>query len=347
MSLLRSPRLVVALVLVTLSVVGPIVATERTASQMATAATAFLESLTPEQRAKASFEVTSDERLKFHFIPTEMFPRNGLTLGEMTDGQRARAHDLLDAGLSHRGYLTATTIMDLEAVLAEIETNGRLERDPEKYFFSVFGTPGTDDAWGWRVEGHHISLHFTMVDGAVAATTPSFFGSNPAQVRGGPKTGLRALAAREDTARALVNALDPSQRRTAIIAEEAPSDIVTGADLDIDPLSPIGIQASALTPDQRQMLLTVVESYTSVMADDVAADRLARLRGAGVGEIGFAWAGGTERGDLHYYRVQGPTFLIEYDSTQGGGNHVHSIWRDFENDFGRDLLREHLAANDD
>ena len=262
----------------------------------------------------------------------------------MSDAQRARAHDLLRAGLSQRGYLAATAIMDLETILREIESGGRLDRDPETYFFSVFGTPASDGAWGWRVEGHHVSLHFTIVDGSAIASSPYFFGSNPAQVRSGPKAGLRVLGEREDAARALVAALEESQRAAAVIDDEAPRDILTEADLDIDPLSPTGVRAGVLDAEQRALLLRVITAYTSVMPDDVAAERWAEIREAGADEIGFVWAGPTARGEQHYYRVQGPTFLIEYDNTQGNGNHVHSVWRDFTGDFGRDLLREHLQA---
>ena len=197
---------------------------------MATAASGLLASLTPDQRARAEFEFQSDERQRFHFIPTETFPRNGLTIREMTDAQRAHAHDLLSAGLSQRGYLTATTVMSLETVLNALEQGRRLDRDPELYFFSIFGTPSPDDPWGWRVEGHHLSLHFTIIDGTAVASAPSFFGANPAQVRTGPKAGLRTLRAREDTARALVMALDGPQRAAAVIDDVAPDDILTEAE---------------------------------------------------------------------------------------------------------------------
>ena len=345
MRLLQSSRLLLALSIVSLSVVTAMVAAERSASTMATAANRFLESLTPDQRSQATFAFESDERTSWHFIPTEMFPRNGLTLKAMTDEQRARAHDLLSAGLSQRGYLTATAIMDLETVLRALETNGRLVRDPETYLFSVFGTPSSDGAWGWRLEGHHMSMHFTVVDGEAVAASPYFFGSNPAQVRSGPKSGLRVLREREDAARALVTALDGSQRSAAILEDVAPDDILTGADVDIDPLSPVGVQASALNATQRDMLMQVIGAYTSIMASDIAAERTASIRDAGLDNVAFAWAGPTERGAQHYYRVQGPTFLIEYDNFQGDGNHVHSVWRDFNGDFGRDLLREHLQAS--
>ena len=345
MRFLRSSRFLVACCLVMVFIIGTMVGAERSASTMTSAANRFLASLTPDQQAQAAFGFQSDERVKWHFLPTEMFPRNGLTIRAMTDAQRAHAHDLLSAGLSQRGYLTATTIMDLETVLRALEGGGRLDRDPELYFFSIFGTPSPEGAWGWRVEGHHLSLHFTIIDGRAVASSPSFFGANPAQVRTGPKAGLRVLREREDTARALVMALGPSQRAAAVILDVAPDDILTEAELDVDPLSPVGVKAAALNPNQRDLLMRVIDAYTSMMAEDIAAARIERIHEAGLDEIGFAWAGAIDRGKQHYYRVQGPTFLIEYDNTQGGGNHIHSVWRDFTGDFGRDLLREHLQAS--
>ena len=344
MAILQSPRLGVALGLVAMLVCSTLTGAERSASVMTAAATQLLDSLSPEQREQVTFELQSDERVRWNFIPTEMFPRRGLTLGAMTDAQRARAHDLLSAGLSQRGYLTATTIMDLENILNAIEGDERFDRNPETYFFSIFGTPSTEDVWGWRFEGHHVSLHFTIAGGSAVASSPYFFGSNPAQVRSGPKAGLRVLREREDVARALVLSLGGSQREAAIIDDTAPDDILTEAEVSIDPIEPTGVQASELNAGQRDLLMRVISAYTSAMADDVAADRLAEIRAAGIDNIGFVWAGPVERGAQHYYRVQGPTFLIEYDNTQGGGNHVHSVWRDFDGDFGRDLLREHLQV---
>jgi hypothetical protein len=215
-------------------------------------------------------------------------------------------------------------------------------RDPERYFFSIFGTPSTRNTWGWRVEGHHVSLHFTVVNGTLVAGAPTFFGTNPAEVRAGPKKGTRVLGAEEDAARSLVESLDASQREKAIIQTTAPNEIVTLTKVKIDPLSPEGIPASALNGAQRAQLRKLVDVYTGLMADDIAADRLSRIEKAGWDKVAFAWAGALERGQKHYYRVQGPTFLIEYDNTQNDGNHVHSVWRDFNGDFGEDLLREHI-----
>ena len=320
------------------------VASPRTAASMEAAAEQLLGSLTPGLRQQAAFAFDSEDRVRFHYIPTEMFPRKGLAIEDMNEAQREAAHELLEKGLSEFGYTAAIDIMQLEAVLGLLEENGRLERNPEWYFFSVFGTPSPRGAWGWRVEGHHLSLHFTVIDGTVVTSAPSFFGTNPAEVREGPKKGLRVLGTEEDTARALLMALDETQRTTAIIDDVAPREITTENATKVDPLAPAGIRASALTQHQSDLLMRLIAAYTSMMADDLASERTARIQQAGVENIAFAWAGEIERGDPHYYRVQGPTFLVEYDNTQNDGNHVHSVWRDFDGDFGRDLLREHRQA---
>ena len=321
------------------------VASQRTAASMASAAEAFLATLPADQRAVASFSFDSDDRERFHYVPTEMFLRHGLKIGDMNAEQRAAAHELLSKGLSEVGYKTAVDVIELEGILGTLETNGRMNRDPGWYYFSVFGTPSPQGTWGWRVEGHHLSLHFTVVGGETVASTPAFFGSNPAEVKEGPHTGMRVLGMEEDAARTLLHALDAEQQSAAIIDDEAPRDIATEAFSTVHALGPGGVKASDLTPAQRSLLLRLIGTYTSLMADDLAAARMAELEEAGVDEILFAWAGGTERGDRHYYRVQGPTFLIEYDNTQNNGNHVHSVWRDFDGDFGRDILREHLRAS--
>lgn len=352
MAKFRSVRLLLLLGCVLALIAGTVISAQRSSSTMASAATAFVNSLTPEQRQKAVFPFESDERLRWNFIPTEAFARNGLLLRDMTEQQRNRAHDLLKSALSQRGYLTATAIMELETTLGDIERRSResgrggegFERHPLKYFFSVFGTPSTTQTWGWRVEGHHVSLHFSVVKGNLIASSPSFFGTNPAEVREGPKTGLRILAEQEDVARSLLMAFNEGQRAKAIIQSVALNEIVTTNKLDISPLSPVGITAADMTAAQRDQLTKLIDIYISKMTDDVAADRRAKLQKAGTEKIAFAWAGETELGKRHYYRIQGPTFLIEHDNSQNNGNHVHSVWRDFNGDFGRDLLREHVAS---
>jgi hypothetical protein len=350
MRMVRSPRFLVWLGCVL--ALAATYAADRSPASMTDAATKFLATLSPEQRKVATFAFeNTTEREHWGFVPSEMFPRNGLTIGAMTEPQRKAAHDLLRSGLSQKGYMTATAIMELETILNEIENppGGKpqqrpLERNPVKYFVSVFGTPSAKGHWGWRVEGHHVSLNFTIVNGHMVSSAPHFFGSNPAEVRSGPKQGLRILGYVEDPGRELVMALDAAQRAKAIINLTAPSDIVTSNNVTIKPLDQAGIIAAELQAPQRDILMRVIDAYTSAMAPDLAADRMAALTKAGLDTIRFAWAGEVERGKKHYYRVQGPTFLIEFDNTQNDGNHIHSVWRDFDGDFGRDILREHLAS---
>jgi hypothetical protein len=334
------------------------IAQQRAAAAMATSAQMFLGSLTPEEKLKAVFPLESDEWTRWHFIPVSMFPRHGLPLKEMSEPQRERARDLLKASLSQAGYKTATLTMQNETLLGAIEAAARsaaaasggrgpamIPREPDNYFFSVFGEPSAKARWGWRLEGHHVSLHFA-IDGSkmVVTSTPLFFGANPAEVREGPDKGLRILGAQEDTARSLLAALDATQRAAAIIQPVPPGDIISMTTVKVDPLNPSGLAASQMTPAQRELLMKIVDAYSTQMLAEVAAERMAKIRDAGPDKISFAWFGPLEKGQKYYYRVQGPTFLIEHNNTQDNGNHVHSVWRDFNGDFGRDILAEHMAA---
>ena len=305
--------------------------------ELARAANAFLASLTAEQRARAAFAFDDAERLNWHFVPRE---RRGLPLGAMNAEQRAAAHTLLRAGLSEAGYRTAEAVRELELVLREMGGDPQV-RDPDLYFFSIFGQPGDGSAWGWRAEGHHLSLNFTLVSGTLVATAPAFFGANPARVPSGSRQGLRVLAAEEDIARELVGALDAEQRADAVLDIEAPRDILTGNAAQVDPLSPAGISVSRLDARQSALLVRLLDTYLSRMAPDLAAPRRAALEATDFARVTFAWAGGMAPGEPHYYRIQGPSFLVEYDNTQSNANHIHTVWRDFEGDFGRDLLRQH------
>jgi hypothetical protein len=337
---------IAAAVLVLAAGIGAVtIASQRSAAAMSSAAAKWLSSLETDKRERAVFAFDSDERLRWHFVPNENHPRKGVTFKEMTAPQRELAHALLKTGLSARGHLAASAIMELEKVLQVIEgEKRRAARDPEAYYVSVFGTPGDKAAWGWRFEGHHVSLRFDVVGGSMTASSPAFFGSNPAEVRDGPQKGTRVLAAEEDAARALLDLLDAEQRAVAIVQPVAPSDILTMVAPQVTPLEPPGLKITALNKAQRDALMRVIDVYAGTMAPDIAAERMARVRKAGLDNITFAWAGSTEKGQKHYYRVQGPSFLIEYDNTQNNGNHIHSVWRDFNGDFGRDLLREHLRA---
>src|SRR5215813_13022930 len=332
---------VIALSLVTWSVIDG-VARMRSAGAMAEAANKFLASLTPEQKAKANFEFGDGQRFDWHFIPRD---RKGLPLKDLDENQRKLAMEFMKTGLGSAGYQKATTIMSLEPVLAQLEgPSRRFPRDPELYYFSIFGTPSAKSPWGWRVEGHHVALNFTVVKGALVSNTPLFFGANPAEVREGERKGLRALAGEEDKGRELVAALDEKQRAAAIFDKTAPGDIITMNKRKADPLKPEGIAAGQLNKPQKALLEKLVDEYLARMPQDVAEERSKKMRDAGFDKIYFAWAGGVNKGDPHYYRVQSPTFLIEYDNTQNNANHIHSVWRDFNGDFGEDLLREHYQT---
>jgi hypothetical protein len=304
---------------------------------MVQAANAFLASLEPVQRSKALFEFEDAERLNWHFVPRT---RRGLPLKEMSAEQRGLARGILRAGLSRRGYLTASTIIELELVLREMGGNPRV-RDPELYYFSIFGTPSQAAPWGFRAEGHHLSLNFTLVRDTLIATAPAFFGADPAEVRSGSRQGLRALADEEDIGRELVLSLDARQFAVARIAARTPRDIVTGNAARVEPLSPVGIRVTELRPEQAAILVRLLEVYLGRMAEPLAEQRRAALERTDFGQVAFAWAGSTRPGEAHYYRIQGPSFLVEYDNTQNRANHIHTVWRDFDGDFGRDLLREH------
>ena len=315
------------------------------AGMMAAAAGDFLASLPEAQKAQAAFAFDSEERSRHHFIPPEVFERRGVSYADLGFEQKVRAQELLRSGLSQQGYLTARQIMEVEGILGVlVEGEGRrFARDPDAYWVSVFGTPSAAGTWGWRWEGHHLSLHFTVVDGEATVSTPTFLGANPATVPSGARKGLRAMKAQEDTARDLLASLDAGQREAAIFDDVAPTNVVTGADLVVDPLDPVGIQGSALSSAQQEMLMAVVDSYVGLMADDVAELRRAAVAEGGIEDTWFAWAGPTARGEVAYYRVQGPNFLIEFDNTQEDPNHIHAAYRDFDGDLGRDLLREHVA----
>lgn len=334
----RVPFLALVALIAQLS--AAIVLAHSPASDMADAAKNLLAALTPEQRAKATFEFQSSERVNWHFVPQ---PRQGLPLAEMSAAQKHLAHVLLSSALSHRGYFKAATIMSLEQILFDLE-NRAAHRNPELYYVSLFGTPG-QDVWGVRIEGHHLSLNFTVRGDAVLATTPSFFGTNPAEVRTGPRAGLRVLAQEEDLARQLLKSLDAKQRVAAIVTNVAPKDVISGDARRATRLEPLGLSAGEMDASQRASLKALILEFIGRNRTELADADWAKIETAGWEKIFFAWAGGTEPGRGHYYRVQGASFLLEYDNTQNDANHIHAVWRDLENDFGDDLLKRHYEQS--
>ncbi|MCE9519692.1 MAG: DUF3500 domain-containing protein [Verrucomicrobia bacterium] len=317
------------------------------AQQMADVANAFLNTLSAEQKSKALFNFSDNERENWHFIPRE---RQGLALREMTPEQKLLGHALLNAGLSNRGQLLASTIMSLEEVLYQIEGDAnpskrdatREKRHPEKYYLSIFGAPAMTGAWGWRVEGHHLSLNFTIKDGTLLRATPSFFGSNPGEVRTGPRAGTRILALEEDLGRAFAKSLTADQWKMALVETTAPKEMITEAKHHVDPLSPAGISETNLQPEQKTALRQIIHEYLFRVRPDIAEERWQVIESTG--PVNFAWAGDLEKGKPHYYRVQGGSFLLEYDNTQNDANHVHTVWRDFAGDFGSDILDAHVKS---
>ena len=310
----------------------------RTSSAMATASEAFLKSLNPEQRALASVSFEDDRRQDWHYIPK---PRKGVPYKQLGQDQIQLANTLLRSGLSQQGFRKVSTIMGLEPILREIEQGRGPMRDSELYYFCVFGEPQSSKPWGWSIEGHDVSLNYAMINRSALASTPSFLGAHPAEVQHGPRKGLRTLSSEEDLARTLLKSLDDKQRAQAIVSESAPSDILSGNLRRADPMKPAGLQAAGLSGKQAELLMNLLSEYAGNMAPDIAAVRMEKVRSAGFNRIYFAWAGRFEHGQPHYYQIQGPTFLIEYDNIQDNANHIHSVWRDFGGDFGADLLAEH------
>ena len=310
---------------------------------MRAAATDFANSLDAEQRATTIYDYMDGERIFWYYPPTN---RHGLPLRDMTKAQRGLAMDLMKAGLSDRAYGQAVGIIDLEVILGEIEGGaGRktFKRDPELYYWTIFGDPSSDESpWGWRVEGHHISLNFSLWGDGLLSLTPFFFGTNPAEVRQGPQAGLRILDQREDLAFDLMASLDGEQVERAVIYPEAPWDILTfNASRAVMPAYE-GLAASEMDDDQRAVLDRLVDLYVDQAPADLAEDRRARIAAAGREGLHFAWAGPAQSGEPHYYRIHGGNFLVEFDNRQNGANHIHSVWRDVENDFANDVLGEHL-----
>ena len=321
-----------------------VISPSETARRMIGACSGFLEELSPGLRRKAHLTFDDRFRTRWHYVPVDMFERPGVSLGEMNDRQKECAYNLLASALSPSGLRTAKAIVDHEVILGELErSSGQANhrRDPGLYFFTVFGDPSPSSPWAWKAEGHHLSLNFTVLSDEGPAVTPLFFGANPAEVRHGPKTGLRILPEEEDLARRLLQLLDGQERKTAIIGPTAPPDILTRAESRIDPGAAEGLSAEFMNGEQRELLMRLVRTYTDRLPDGLAREKLRGLTRGKIVDVHFGWAGDEEPGKPHYYRLHGRSFFVEYDNTQNNANHIHTVWRDPENDFGLDLLRDH------
>lgn len=302
----------------------------------------FLAALDAVQRKQAHFGFRDKERTNWHFVPN-VYP--GITLARLSIEQRRSVHRLLLTTLSAAGYHKATTIMQLEDVLRRLaEAQGRKapSRDPGRYSLAFFGRPSDTSPWGFRLQGHHLSLNVSVVGGKIVASTPAFLGSNPAEIRHGHHAGLRALPAEEDLGFALLHSLDAAQKKLAVLADKAPRDVLFGPGRKKTILGqPKGLAVAAMTAPQREIFDALLEAYLGNATTKIAAFHRANIRAADIGKVHFAWMGARQRGQGHYYRLHGPSFAIEYDNTQNGANHVHTVFHDLTNDFAEDLLQRH------
>ena len=311
----------------------------------APAARAFLSTLSASQRSAARFGFDDSARTAWAYVPQA---RSGIPLRDLDDRQRAAAFAVVGTGLSERGTALAHGIVELESTLQALERQTwnpwAPRRDAGLYFLSTFGPPDDTQPWGWRFEGHHLSVNVTQLGPHGQIVAPLFMGANPARVPTGPQQGLRLLAAEEDLAFALLHSLDADQRARAVLGDATFGDIVTRNDPVARPMAFAGLPAAAMTPPQQRQLRRLLDLYAGRMADSAAARQLQRIESAGIGRVHFAWAGAQQPGAPHYYRIHGPTVLVEYDNSQDEANHIHTVWRDLENDFGSDLLRRHYAG---
>lgn len=316
----------------------PLAAFEKPAPQQAMkiAAEEFLKTLDADQRKQAEFPMADASRENFRFTPRD---RTGACIKEMTPKQRAAAMDLLKSALNKKGYMKANQIMALEGVLAKMENRPEF-RDPEKYFVSVFGKPGDPKGWGWKYEGHHLSLNYTIV-GDEISVTPSFFGSNPAKVPEGEMKGLRVLKDEEDLAIALAKDLVAAGKKEVVFTDETPDEILTREERKASALKPVGLPVTKMSDGEKAKLLELIRVYVDRHRPALADADMASIEKAGIDNITFGWSGAMEPGKVWYYRIQGPTFVMEAANSQNGANHVHATWREFDGDFGRDVLGEH------
>jgi len=304
----------------------------------------FLKSLDEEQKSLTQFPFDHLSRYNWHFLPGAMWPRVGIQLHDLRPSQKELLFELLSVYLSETGYTKTRKIIDLENVLAEIEGNTNF-RDPNKYYTAFYGNPARDKLWSWSFEGHHISLNFTILQNKISMA-PRFMGANPAIIKEGKRKGERTLAKEEDFGFELINALSNEQKQKTIFQKTSFVEIVTATSTEVGPLKPAGIKMKDLNVDQQIILMDLINEYISTMPAELAKKRMRNLQEEELDEIRFGWAGSTERNKPHYYRVQGKTFLIEFDNFQNNANHIHLVWRDFDGDFGRDLIKEHYQKSD-
>ena len=298
-----------------------------------------INSLDSLQKAKSVFPFDEMSRYDWNYLPPSLIPRRGACLKDLDSTQKNNVYALLKSFLSEKGFTRTLDIMDNEFYLKELEPN-MIHRIPENQFIAFYGNPGTDSIWGWKFSGHHIALNFTIVNDKLAFT-PVFFGVYPAEIKEGQNKGRRIIKDEEDIGFELINMLSSEQKLKAIFQSKAFNDIVSTNSFQVGPLDPVGILAKGLTPQQKIILNKLIVCHLSSMPTEIAEMRMKRIASEDFNQIRFGWAGGLVEGVPHYYRIQGKTFLIEFDNTTHNANHIHIVWRDFNGDFGVDLLKEH------
>ncbi|QHT70959.1 DUF3500 domain-containing protein [Rhodocytophaga rosea] len=308
--------------------------------EMAATVQQFLNVLPDSLKQKAVFPFDDEERFNWHFTPR---PRKGACYKSMNQSQRQAALAIIQTVLSEKGNAKTIAIMELEIILKALENREPNDhyRDPENYYFTVFGTPGGKEPWAWRMEGHHISLNFSSVTGQLLSSTPAFLGSNPAIVPDGPQKGKQILKLEEDLARSLMQSFSAEQLKTVIIDVKAPGEIITSNKRKAILESSQGIRMAEMSLIQKKRFMELLNVYLDNFNEELAVNHMKKIRKAGLDNLRFAWAGSQERGQGHYYRIHGPTLLIEYDNTQTHANHVHTVVRDLTDDFGEDILKKH------
>jgi len=310
------------------------------ARELAESATQFLTALGPGMAAR--YHIKDEERRNFHFFP---IARRGVPLKDLNEAQCQLGYSLISTALSRTGYQKTLTIMSLGQILRETEEKPYFLRDSDQYYFTIFGDPTPKSTWGFRVEGFHLSFNFTIIQGRWISVTPSFFGAKPAIVEKGPRKGLQVLRHETELGRALAKSFDDEQQKIGL--GEVPNfkdtvgGLLTGNLRKIERGKPRGVPASEMTSAQREILMQLVGQYVHRCRRELASQDLARIERAGVEKIHFIWGGSVNPGEPHYYMIQGPTFLIEYENTQHDANHVHCVYRDFDNDFGDALLNHY------
>jgi hypothetical protein len=307
-------------------------------------ANAFLKLLDNDQKGQIQFKFDDKERFNWHYVPRG---REGVSLHDLGQPQLDAALNLLKASLSVQGFKKATDVMALETVLREMEGRGTDDayRDPKKYYFSVFGSPSKNAPWGWRLEGHHLSLNFSAIENKLQSSTPSFMGSNPATVPSGQRKGEQILKDESSYGFSLLNSFSKAQLATVVIAEDAYSDILSENKRKATSLTPNGIFYKEMNEQQKKLFMSLLDVYVKNYEFGFSSTLMNKIKKAGIDNLSFAWAGSLRPGRGHYYRIQGPMLLIEFDNTQNNANHIHTVVRDLTNDFAEDILREHYAKD--